>query len=58
LTAFNSANERQKKSAKSEEQWDQEWVEKYGPEAAKMIRKTVDDNMADYHYLKQFAIKA
>ena len=50
-------NARQKKKAKSEEQWDTEWKEKYGDEAAKVIRKTVDENMADYRYLKQFAIK-
>ena len=54
---LDSANARQKKSAKSEEQWDAEWKEKYGEEAAKMIRKTVDENMADYYHLKQFAIK-
>ncbi len=50
-------NARQKKAAKSEEQWDSEWEEKYGLQAAKMIRETVDENMADYRYLKQFAIK-
>ena len=48
----------QKKAKKSEAQWDAEWKEKYGEEAAKMIRKTVDDNMADYLYLKQFVLKA
>lgn len=35
-----------------------EWKEKYGEEAAAMIAKTVEDNVADYEYLKQFAIKA
>jgi len=47
-----------KKAAKTEEQWDNEWREKYGEDAAKMIRKTVDENMADYLYLKQFVEKA
>ncbi|KAJ5819141.1 hypothetical protein N7474_004732 [Penicillium riverlandense] len=42
---------------KSEEQFDAEWREKYGEKAARLIRKTVDDNMADYLYLKQFAVK-
>lgn len=34
-----------------------EWREKYGEEAAKVIRETVDANTADYEYLKSFAIK-
>ena len=34
----------------------EEWVEKYGKEAADMIKKTVDDNVATYEYLKMFAI--
>ncbi|OAL29118.1 hypothetical protein AYO22_02555 [Fonsecaea multimorphosa] len=46
-----------KKAPKTEEQWDAEWKEKFGEKAAKVIRKTVDDNMADYLYLKQFALK-
>ncbi|KPI42757.1 uncharacterized protein AB675_1995 [Cyphellophora attinorum] len=46
-----------KKAAKTEEQWDAEWKEKYGEEAAKMIRKTVDENMDHYLYLKQFVLK-
>ncbi|KIW85046.1 hypothetical protein Z517_00434 [Fonsecaea pedrosoi CBS 271.37] len=46
-----------KKAPKTEEQWDAEWKEKYGEKAARVIRKTVDDNMADYLYLKQFALK-
>lgn len=54
----NSANLIQKKAAKTEEQWDAEWREKYGEKAAKVIRKTVDQNMPDYLHLKQFAIKA
>ncbi|KAL6252636.1 hypothetical protein RBB50_000355 [Rhinocladiella similis] len=46
------------KHAKTEAQWDAEWKEKYGEEAAKVIRDTVDKNMADYLYLKQFVLKA
>lgn len=47
----------QKKTPKSDEQLYNEWVEKYGKEAADMIKQTVDDNVATYEYLKQFAIK-
>ncbi|KAI1620502.1 P-loop containing nucleoside triphosphate hydrolase protein [Exophiala viscosa] len=46
-----------KKAAKTEAEWDAEWKEKYGEKAAKVIRDTVDANMADYHYLKQFVLK-
>jgi len=35
-----------------------DWVEKYGQEAADMMKKTVDDNVETYEYLKQYAIKA
>jgi len=31
---------------------------KYGAEAAKIIRETVDKNMDDFEYMKQFALKA
>lgn len=48
----------QKKIPKSDQQLYQEWVEKYGEEAAKTIKKTVDDNIEHYEYLKQFAVKA
>jgi hypothetical protein len=34
-----------------------EWTEKYGEEGAKLIRDTVEANVPDYEYLKQFAIK-
>lgn len=47
-----------KKAAKTEEEWDAEWKEKYGEQAAKVIRETVDRNMADYLYLKQYAVIA
>lgn len=36
----------------------QEWTDKFGAEAQKVIRKTVDENIPHYEYLKQFAIKA
>ncbi|KAL7947329.1 P-loop containing nucleoside triphosphate hydrolase protein [Trichoderma barbatum] len=33
-----------------------EWKEKYGAEAQKVIRQTVDENIPHYEYLKQFCI--
>ena len=47
----------QKKAEKTDKEYYDEWVEKYGEEAAKIIQKTVDDNVKDYEYMKQFAIK-
>jgi hypothetical protein len=47
----------QKHAPKSEEEFDAEWRKKYGDEAAALIRQTVDANMGDYLYLKQFAVK-
>lgn len=46
-----------KQKAKSVEQEDEEWKEKYGAAGAKVIRETVEANVADYEYLKSFAIK-
>ncbi|KAL8935713.1 MAG: hypothetical protein Q9211_004553 [Gyalolechia sp. 1 TL-2023] len=46
-----------KKKVKSIEDENAEWREKYGEDGAKIIRETVDANMGDYEYLKQFAIK-
>lgn len=46
-----------KKKAKGVKDEDSEWVEKYGEEGAKIIRETVEANMEDYEYLKQYAIK-
>ncbi|XHG07305.1 hypothetical protein AWENTII_010459 [Aspergillus wentii] len=46
-----------KRPVKTEAQFDAEWREKYGEKAAAIIRKTVDDNMADYLYMKQFAMR-
>ncbi|KAK4184177.1 P-loop containing nucleoside triphosphate hydrolase protein [Podospora australis] len=34
-----------------------QWREKYGERGQKLIRETVDANVADYEYLKSFAIK-
>lgn len=48
---------KQKKAQKSDEQMYAEWAEKYGEEGAKLIQQTVKDNVADYEYLKQFAVK-
>ncbi|KAI1910053.1 hypothetical protein LOZ12_004726 [Ophidiomyces ophidiicola] len=47
----------QKKKQKSEEEFDHEWREKYGEKGAKIIRSAVDRSMADYLYMKQFAMK-
>ncbi|KAM7185394.1 P-loop containing nucleoside triphosphate hydrolase protein [Rhypophila sp. PSN 637] len=41
----------------SEEEENKQWSEKYGEKAARMIRQCVDDNVADYEYLKQWAMK-
>ncbi|KAL5338458.1 hypothetical protein BJX70DRAFT_388526 [Aspergillus crustosus] len=45
------------RAPKSEAQFDAEWREKYGDQGAALIRKAVDANMADYLFLKQFAMK-
>ncbi|KAJ3492496.1 hypothetical protein NLG97_g5355 [Lecanicillium saksenae] len=37
---------------------DAEWLKKYGPEAQKIIRQTVNENIPYYEYLKQFCMKA
>lgn len=47
----------QKHKEKSDEEYYSEWVKKYGEEGAKIIQKTVQDNVADYEHMKQFAIK-
>ena len=43
---------------KSHHDEDAEWLEKYGEDAARIIRQTVDANVQDYEYLKKFALKA
>lgn len=35
-----------------------DWVEKYGRDAADIIKKTVDENVAAYEHMKQYAIQA
>ena len=44
------------KKAKSIDEEDREWLEKFGTEGARVIRQTVDENIEDYEYLKQFAL--
>ncbi|KAJ5465640.1 hypothetical protein N7530_009427 [Penicillium desertorum] len=46
-----------KRVVKTEEEFDAEWQKKYGEKRAALIRQTVDANMADYLYLKSFAVK-
>jgi len=46
-----------KKTPKSDEQLYKEWCDKFGEEAADVIKQTVEENVPDYEYLKQFAIK-
>ncbi|KAL8915165.1 MAG: hypothetical protein Q9171_000284 [Xanthocarpia ochracea] len=50
-------NDGKKKKVKSVEEENSEWAEKYGEKGAKVIRDTVDANLDDYEYLKQFAIE-
>ncbi|KKO98245.1 hypothetical protein THAR02_09659 [Trichoderma harzianum] len=53
-SCFQARSHAQKTSTVESE--NREWVEKYGPEAQKVIRQTVDDNIPHYEYLKQFCI--
>nr|POF06848.1 branched-chain-amino-acid aminotransferase-like protein 1 [Quercus suber] len=46
-----------KHAPKSDEEMYADWVKKYGQEAADLIKQTVADNLADYEYLKQYAIR-
>lgn len=48
----------QKHKPKTDEELHATWAEKYGPDAADLIKETVDENVATYEYLKQYAIKA
>ncbi len=41
----------------TEEEENEEWREKYGEEAQKVIRACVDANVADYEHLKSFAFQ-
>ncbi|KAK8233735.1 hypothetical protein HDK90DRAFT_275402 [Phyllosticta capitalensis] len=45
------------KIPKSDAELYAEWTEKFGPEGAKQIQSTVEKNVADYEYLKSFAMK-
>jgi len=47
-----------KKKQRSEAEWYDQWKEQYGETGAKIIRDTVEKNMQDYLYLKQFCLKA
>ncbi|EKG12290.1 hypothetical protein MPH_10595 [Macrophomina phaseolina MS6] len=47
----------QKKVPKPDDELYAEWVQKFGEEGAKVIKETVDKNVSDYEYLKQFAMK-
>lgn len=49
---------RKKKKAKSDEEEDREWLEKFGAQGAKVIRQTVNANVKHYEYLKQFTLTA
>lgn len=51
---FQARSHAQKTSTVESE--DKEWLDKYGPEAQKLIRQTVDENIPHYEYLKQFCI--
>ena len=46
-----------KKVPKPDDQLYAEWVEKFGEKGARVIRDTVAQNVEDYEYLKQFAIR-
>ena len=49
---------RKTKKVKSDDEENREWLEKFGAKGAKIIRQTVDANVDDYRYLKQFALTA
>ncbi|KAM0474394.1 hypothetical protein ACHAPX_007731 [Trichoderma viride] len=51
---FQARSHAQKTSTVESE--NKEWSDKYGPEAQKLIRQTVDENIPHYEYLKQFCI--
>ncbi|KAL2123381.1 hypothetical protein VTJ04DRAFT_3836 [Mycothermus thermophilus] len=48
---------KEKKDKVTEEEEDREWSEKYGEEAARVIRRCVQECLGDYEYLKGFALK-
>lgn len=57
LNRADSCDQKEKK-AKSEEEEDREWLEKFGAKGAKVIRQTVNANVKDYEHLKAFALTA
>lgn len=46
----------QKKPVKTMEQNVAEWTEKFGAEGAALIKKTVEENLEDYEWMKQFKL--
>ncbi|KAI4228879.1 MAG: hypothetical protein L6R36_001297 [Xanthoria steineri] len=44
-------------SAKSADEQDREWRDRFGIDGAKVIRETVDANVEHYLYLRQFALR-
>lgn len=46
-----------KRQSKSKDVEDSEWLKKFGAEGAKVIRETVDANVGNYEYLRQFALR-
>ena len=49
--------ERRGREAKTREEEDEEWTERYGGEAARTIREAVDQSQEDYEYLREFRIQ-
>ncbi|RPB06222.1 hypothetical protein L873DRAFT_1661324 [Choiromyces venosus 120613-1] len=47
---------RDKKVVRTAEEEYASWVEKYGEEGARIIKKAANENLKDYEYLKQFKI--
>ncbi|KAK6506159.1 hypothetical protein TWF506_011080 [Arthrobotrys conoides] len=47
---------RTKKKVRTREEEMEEWVEKYGEEAAGVIGRTADENMEDYEFLRRFRV--
>lgn len=47
----------QAKKIPTEDEEDEEWRKKYGEDGQRVIRECVDANVADYEYLKSFAIQ-
>lgn len=56
-TCFKPRDPSHQKKVPTKDEEDASWMEKYGEDGQKLIRETVDANVADYEYLKSFAIK-